>query len=457
MSREGLVARGALSYRNFGLRFVSVGACPAGEGVTNAGRVIERESSRFDVIFGRVGSRTFIQFVRDGVGNRRPVSREGLVARGALGNRYFGLRFVSVGACPAGEGVANAGRVIERESLGRHRVLRRVCRFYLTLCEVVSDGVVHDIPFGKEADETFVGFGSGYLCAIGINDLAVSGRCPAGKSITATRERISGQIVAILNLLYVHRALAAVGIEGDVLVIERIPGIAFIFKSTPLGTRILRVHIPIAFIRRVIYQKVQQKRPCFGLGIATVAVVKIEGAGQRSCTRLGTPGIGRTNGRIREEEIASGVVGEVDREVHRCSFQLLHVITGIQRYILRIRVRISMYHIIPRETHAGVRRHHFAAVVGGHDAITGIYATFAARLKTNTIIIIVPLKGMGTGFQPSVPSSVIQIVECHTPHIGGVFAVCIADSVIRPRTFGLGAFHLRRSVVDICPCGWRYR
>ena len=116
----GLVASGALGDGNgLGGRGLAVPG-PPGEGVAGAGWIVQREGGGFNVVGGEVaaGVRAAPEVVGDGVGDGRPVGGIGLVARGALcDGDGLGRRGLAV-PCPAREGVAGAGRVVQREGGG---------------------------------------------------------------------------------------------------------------------------------------------------------------------------------------------------------------------------------------------------------------------------------------------------------------------------------------------------
>ena len=130
-----------------GLRRVAVAARPSGEGVAVARRRRQRERRAFDVVGTGIAraarQRAAGGVVGDGVVDGRPVRGVGPGSRGALGDGDGGLRRRAVAARPAGERVAGARRIVQREG-GRVDVVGGGVVRRRAAVGVVGDGVRDD-------------------------------------------------------------------------------------------------------------------------------------------------------------------------------------------------------------------------------------------------------------------------------------------------------------------------
>ena len=120
---------------------IEVGARPSGEGMAGAYGIVESDGVTQNTVVCGIGSSAPCKVVGDGI-IRHPCGRVGTVARRTISNGDVCRRFVEVGACPSGEGVALAGGIDEGDGITLHRIARRVRRCHATAVEIVADGIV---------------------------------------------------------------------------------------------------------------------------------------------------------------------------------------------------------------------------------------------------------------------------------------------------------------------------
>ena len=135
---------------DFQRRFCQARAGPADEGITGSGRVRKRERLAFDRVGRRlaavgrlVGAVSVVQVVGDRVGHGLPLSRKGLRARAARGDR------IALG--PLHEAVALAARIEKRDRRVGDLVGSGIRGVVRAAAEYVRDIVGLDLPVGGVA------------------------------------------------------------------------------------------------------------------------------------------------------------------------------------------------------------------------------------------------------------------------------------------------------------------
>ena len=127
--------------------FGEVGAGPAYKGITFACRVVEGEGLCLDIVGVRIGGGhgASCKVVGDVIEDGGPCGGVAAVANGTLRNSDVHGRLIEVGACPASEGVAFAGGVVEGEGGRLNIVSGGVGGAHAAASEVVGDVVGDDL------------------------------------------------------------------------------------------------------------------------------------------------------------------------------------------------------------------------------------------------------------------------------------------------------------------------
>ena len=95
--------------------------------------------------------RAVANVVLDGVGNGRPVRRQGQLAGASMRDDHFGYQLAALALRPSDKVVARAGGRGQGDVLALHRVHGGIGRIVLAAVQIVANGVFHGRPAGVQA------------------------------------------------------------------------------------------------------------------------------------------------------------------------------------------------------------------------------------------------------------------------------------------------------------------